>query len=147
MNSSDTWTRTHERQDLLSELCSVAGRVGPDDLRATYGERIDAVFDDYDHFLGAAFRRWFTAFAAGLDTLLDEDAGDVAVAARGLASDLWRRNPGLWAIVDTYRESPAWRRQRQFLLATLGLDLDAVTEPAGGRREPAPTRSWLQRVG
>src|SRR5882762_5065146 len=124
MNSSDAWVRTHRRNDLLSAICAEVAQTGPDELRGRYGDRIDEVFGDFDDFLLAAFQRWFTAFAAGLDSALESDADDLALAAKQLSAQICRRHPGLWAIVDDYREgtalAPAWARQRQFLLAMAG---------------------------
>jgi hypothetical protein len=153
MNRSDTgWERTHQRNDLLSAICADVAMAGPDGIRGTYGDRIDAVFGGFDDFLLAAFQRWFTAFSAGLD--FDDD--DQVAAANRLSGELCRRNPGLWAIVDEYRQdlpiAPAWARQRRTLMAIAGLDLDAATEPPGGRRcRPAAAdvrrRAMLERVG
>lgn len=143
MNSSDAWTRTHQRNALLTEVASGAGH-----------DRIEAVFESYDDFLLAAFQRLFTGFVAGLDSLLDEGPADLDAAARQLVGRLRERSPGLWAIVEENRRDPAlaaaWNRQWQVLMATTGLNLDAITEPVGGRRcAPAvvrPRRSQLERV-
>jgi hypothetical protein len=124
----NSWTRTHQRNALLTEVSAGAG----------LDDRIGAAFEDYDDFLLAAFQRMFTGFVAGLDTLLDEGPDDLDVAARQLVARLRERNPGLWAIVEENRENPAlavaWNRQWKVLMVTTGLDLDAVTEPVGGRR-------------
>lgn len=129
MNSHDPRTtnapygQTHRRNNLLTAVAADVPRVGLEAALSAYGDQLETAFGSLDEFALAAFQRWFTAFAARLDTELEP--GEIFAS-------LTERNPGLWAIVAGHLDRPevarAWGRQRTMLLHQLGIDLNSVAD-------------------
>src|SRR5689334_11592073 len=82
---SDSWDRLHRRHRLVRAVLDEIGRTG----RVAVGPRlradVDAEFGDFGELLAEIQRRWYRAFDARLDAMLEREPDDLAAAM----ADLW----------------------------------------------------------
>lgn len=140
---SAAWDRVHNRHRVAALVLDDVRRRGHAETVVRWSDEIEGAFGDLDSFLRHVQRRWYTALAARVDRVLEQETPDRQAAVRQAWSDLSRLDPASRLLLDAYAGHPALqhgeRRHSQLLRAALRPRQDA-TEPA-----VTPARSWLPR--
>lgn len=138
-----SWERTHRRHELLHAVMDEIALVGrPDRLAA----EIDAEFGGMAGFLQEVQLRWFRAFDARLDGVLEEWPDDLHGALVRLWQEVAAAMPLHRLVLDTHAGHPALAdpddQHRRRLLAATGVRLDPIA-PAEQRQS---RRCWRTLV-
>lgn len=149
---STAWQRVHDRHQLSARILADVRRSGRGTVTARWADDIAETFGDLDSFLQHVQRRWYTALAARVDGLLEDDVADRQAAVRALWVDLARTDPASRLLLDAYAGHPALahgeRRHASLLAAVLAPveppDTDDATGTARVRRRPCRLLSLLR---
>lgn len=141
--------RVRTRHQLLEAVLADVARTGRP--LVTHIDEVTAEFGDVDAFLLAAQHRWYTAFYAHLDAVL-EDPTDVQESVARMWWQLARQMPALRALLDVHTGRSILgvveAQHRHRVLRDVGVDL--ATLPAAqvtqAARCPALSR-WRRRHG
>ncbi|MFI6318194.1 hypothetical protein ACIBG8_11780 [Nonomuraea sp. NPDC050556] len=122
-----SWERTHRRHELLHAVLDEFARSGrPDRLAA----EIEAEFGGWAGFLQEVQLRWFRAFDARLDGVLEEWPADLHGALVRLWQEVAAAMPEHRRVLNAYAGYPALAepedRHRRRLLAATGVRLDPI---------------------
>lgn len=141
---SGSWENAHRRYALAHALADDVQRAGPSAIRGREAE-INEVYGGLDQALQDIQYRWYHAFHAAADVLL-EDGGSTDPAA------VWRstaKTHGSYrAVLDAFADHPALAEGEEYhrikLLAATGKDQrQLAATPAVGR---CPRRKLLSRA-
>jgi hypothetical protein len=133
---------------VLDDIAVTARPVIPARLRAA----VDAEFGGLGDFLREVQVRWYRAFNARLDDLLEEQPRDLHAALVQLWHDLADTMPTARYLLDSHLDHPKLAagdaRHRSLLHTVTGVDLDPASLP---RRSlpmpPSPRCPLLKRAG
>lgn len=116
------------RHRLLADVLADVARTGHPVVTRT--EEVAAAFGDLDAFLLAAQHRWYTAFYAHLDAVLEDPHGDLDTAVACMRADLVAAQPALRALLDAHAQRPILAlveaQHRHRVLTDVGVDLAAL---------------------
>jgi hypothetical protein len=98
---TDSWDRLHRRHRLVHAVLDDIARTDRPAVAPRFAAAIDAEFGDLGGFLRDVQLRWYRAFDARLDALLEDEPADLP----GAVAELWRE------LADTM---PAARRLLDF---------------------------------
>ncbi|UUV35883.1 hypothetical protein NQK81_21385 [Amycolatopsis roodepoortensis] len=125
----------------MTEVLAAVSRGGPVAVRG-YTERIVRDFGSMEAFLCDLQRRWFTAFDARLDAVLEGLPGDPLRELVTLSRELEGALPHVAAVLDAYAGHPALKagemRHAHALLQATGIEYHLVV--AERSRIPRPRR-------
>ena len=120
---SMAWERTHRRYDLVNAVLAEVARTGEPRIPADLTGEIDEVFGDLTAFVCDVRRRWYLAFDARLDQLLENPPDDLDRAVAGLWRDLERERPAVRLLLDAHPAPTAVdAHHRAALLTATGVD-------------------------
>jgi hypothetical protein len=104
---SDSWNRLHRRHELVHAVLDAIASRGKPDIPARFVSAVDAEFGDLGGFLREVQSRWYRAFDARLDMLLEHEPTDLPAAI----ADLWRgladTMPAARRLLDAHAAHPA----------------------------------------
>ncbi|HEV2782209.1 MAG TPA: hypothetical protein VGX25_22690 [Actinophytocola sp.] len=104
---SDSWNRAHRRYRLVHAVLAGIARTGRPEVPARLAAAVDAEFGDFGEFLRDVQARWYRAFDARLDTVLEVGPDDLPAAV----ADVWRglsdTMPAARLLLDAHAEHPA----------------------------------------
>ena len=140
---SEAWDRVHNRYRVAAWVLDDVRRSRRPETISRWSDEIEEAFGDLDSFLRHIQRRWYTALAARVDQILEEQVSDRQAAVRAAWQELTRLEPASRLLLDAYAGHPALehgeRRHSEMLGAALTPTPEA-TEPAA-----APAWSWWPR--
>lgn len=120
-----SWDRQHRRHQLLHAVLREVGRTGRPAVPARYRADVNAEFGDFGGFLREVQLRWYRAFDARLDAVLEEAPGDLAAAIADIWATLADTMPSSRLLLDTHAAHPALRalheHHRRTLRAATGM--------------------------
>lgn len=121
---SDSWDRLHRRHRLVGAVLNEVGRTGRPAVAARYRADVDAEFGDFAGLLLEIQHRWYRAFDARLDALLEHEPDDLAAALADIWAGLAEIMPAARLLLDTHTDHPALRalhaHHRRSLRVALG---------------------------
>lgn len=106
---SDSWARTHRRYRLVQDVLDTVARSGRPVVPAAFTPAVDAEFGGFDGFLRDVQLRWYRAFDARLDALLEDEPDDLEAAIARLRYELDGAMPAAALLLATHSEHPALR--------------------------------------
>jgi hypothetical protein len=106
---SDTWDRTHRRYRLVQDVLENIARTGRPAVPAAFTPAVDAEFGGFGGFLRDVRLRWYRAFDARLDALLEDEPDDLEAALARLHRELAAAMPGAAHLLAAHAEHPALR--------------------------------------
>jgi hypothetical protein len=120
---SDSWDRTHRRYRLVQDVLENISRSGRPVVPAALTPAVDAEFGGFDGFLRDVRLRWYRAFDARLDALLEDEPDDLDAALAHLRHELAGDMPAAAILLAAHAEHPALRaldldHQRKLRAAT-----------------------------
>jgi hypothetical protein len=140
---SAAWDRAHNRYEVAARVLDDVRRSRHAETLTRWSDEIEAAFGDLDAFLRHVQRRWYTALAARVDRILEDEVWDRQAAVREAWEELARLDPASRLVLDAYSGHPALehgeRRHSQLLGAALMPPQDVTTSA------PTPARSWWPR--
>jgi hypothetical protein len=138
---SDSWDRLHRRHRLVHAVLYEIGRTGRPAVAAKFRADVDAEFGDFGGFLAEVQRRWYRAFDARLDALLEHEPDELEPAVADIWAALADRMPATRLLLDTHTGHPALRElhahHRRNLRAALG-----AHHPPGRNDDRTAPRAW-----
>jgi len=149
---SAAWERVHDRYRVSRVVLEEVGRSGRADAVSAWADEIEAAFGDLDAFLQHVQRRWYTALAARVDAVLEQDVADRQAAVRAAWSELAGVDPATRVVLDAYAGHPALQHGERAHTRLLGAALASPPQPrviARQRRwviQRCPLRSWLRAL-
>jgi hypothetical protein len=125
-----TWERVHKRHELVHAVLDDLSSAGRSTVPARFAAEIEAEFGDFGGFLREVQLRWYRAFDARLDALLENEPDDL----RGALIDLWRElvdaMPAARRLLGAYATHPALvpldRHHRRSVHAVTGISHDLL---------------------
>ncbi|GAA2796943.1 hypothetical protein [Nonomuraea dietziae] len=132
-----SWDRVHRRHELVHAVLASGLTTVPPGLAV----EVDAEFGGFGGFLQEVQRRWYRAFDARLDAVLEEWPRDLHDALVRQWQDLALTMPAARRMLDANADHPALvgadEQHRRRLHAATGLVLSpaSLTEPLAGRRK------------
>lgn len=146
---SHSWDRQHRRHRLVRAVLSEIGRTGRPAVAARFRAEVDAEFGDFAGFLLEVQLRWYRAFDARLDAVLETEPDDLPAAVADLWAGLADTMPDSRLLLDTHAEHPALRvlheHHRRTLRAATGLRPESSAVGPPGRRSDHPPGSHHDR--
>ncbi|WP_157431693.1 hypothetical protein [Actinomadura hibisca] len=136
-----SWNSTHRRHRLVRTVLDEVARTGAPEIPAHRGAEIDAEFGGPGEFLLEVQRRWYRAFDARLDALLERWPSEVRTALVRLWHDLAAATPGERLLLDAHVDhsdlAALHAHHRRMLRWATGVDLPLIpSAPAPARRAP-----------
>lgn len=120
---SMAWEETRRRYNLVHAVLAEMARTGRPTIPPNLTAEVDEVFGDFAAFLSDVRRRWYQAFDARLDQLLENPPRDLTRAVAGLWRDLEREQPAVRILFDAYpATTPVDAHHRAKLLTATGVD-------------------------
>jgi hypothetical protein len=120
-----TWDRLHRRHRLVHAVLVEIGRTGRPAVAAKFRADVDAEFGDFGGFLLEVQLRWYRAFDARLDAVLESEPDDLAAAMADSWATLADAMPSSRLLLDTHAAHPALRplheHHRRTLRAATGI--------------------------
>lgn len=139
------------RNQLLDTVLADVTRTGLP--LVTRIDEANATFGGVDAFLLAAQHRWYTAFYAHLDAVLEDPGNDAGESVARMWGSVAASHPALRALLDAYAERPALAavdaQHRDRVRRDVGVDLATLPAVPGAVRAarcPVVTL-WRQRRG
>lgn len=138
-----TWHHAHRRYELVEAVLAAGEPTVPAALQA----RVDAEFGDFGGFLREVQARWYRAFDARLDAVLEDGPADMDAALAELWRDLAGTMPAVRRLLDVHADHPvvaasnAHHRRRLHAATGVLLNPVQIAEP----RPPRPERRRLPR--
>lgn len=135
-----SWSRVHRRHRLVHEVLTDIESTRRPEIPARRQAEVDAEFGGFAEFLREVQLRWYRAFDARLDALLEDPPPDMHAALARLWRDLTGTLPATRFLLDAHTDHPALAglhdRHRRTLHAATGVFLDLISDPAtaGGVR-------------
>lgn len=137
-----SWERAHRRHELVHAVLAAGLPIVPPELAA----EVDAEFGGLGGFLQEVQRRWYRAFDARLDALLEQPPQDMRDALVQLWQDLSLTMPAARLMLDANADHPALaeadEHHRRMLHAATGV----VLSPQSISPEPESRRSRCLRT-
>lgn len=135
-----SWQRVNRRHRLVEAVLAAVAETGEAEVPAAFQAEIEAEFGGFGEFLREVQVRWYRAFDARLDAVLEEGPDDMREALAGLWLDLGDAMPAARHLLDTHIDHPALtslhdRHQRRLHAAT-----GVLTDPPSYRRPPPVSR-------
>jgi hypothetical protein len=125
-----TWAQVHRRHELVHAVLDDLAATGRSAVPARFAAEIDAEFGDFGGFLQDVQLRWYRAFDARLDALLENDPDDLRTALVGLWRALTETMPAARRLLDAYAAHPALTQldehHRRTLRAVTGISHDLL---------------------
>lgn len=106
---SESWDRTHRRYRLVQDVLENIARSGRPVVPAAFTPAVDAEFGGFDGFLREVRLRWYRAFDARLDALLEDEPDDLEAALTRLRHELTAAMPAAALLLAAHAEHPALR--------------------------------------
>jgi hypothetical protein len=131
-----SWQQVHRRHRLVDAALADVARSGRPVLGAARRREVDAEYGELDGFLRDVQQRWFRAFDARLDAVLERDPADLPAALAELWHELAEQQPAVRLLLDAHAGHPvltelAERHDRALHRATgVRLDPARLTRPA-----------------
>ncbi|MBA8951049.1 hypothetical protein ACFQU9_01845 [Actinomadura namibiensis] len=123
-----SWNST--RHSLVRDVLDEVARTGVPEVPGGRRAEIDAAFGGLGAFLLEVQRRWYRAFDARLDALLENRPQDIDSALAALWHGLAADAPGARLLLDAHLDHPALaelhRQHRRMLHWATGVRLDLV---------------------
>ena len=120
-----SWERSHRRDRLVGAVLHEIGRTRRPAVAARYRADVDAEFGSFGGFLLEVQLRWYRAFDARLDAVLENEPDDLAAALDDSWATLADAMPSSRLLLDTHAAHPALRglheHHRRTLLAATGI--------------------------
>lgn len=136
-----SWNRVHRRHELVHAVLDDIADSGQPVVPARWRTEVDAEFGGFGEFLREVQRRWYRAFDARLDAVLEDRPPDTCAALVELWHDLAGAMPTARFLLDAHVDHPALAalhdRHRRALHAATGVHLAPVLI---ARRPPAPPK-------
>lgn len=126
---SDSWDRLHRRHRLVRAVLSEIGRTGRPAVAAKFRADVDAEFGDFGGFLIEVQRRWYRAFDARLDGLLEHEPAELEPAIADLWAGLADTMPATRLLLDAHAAHPSLRELHDHHRRTLRSALGAHHPP------------------
>jgi hypothetical protein len=104
---SDSWNRAHRRYQLVHAVLDGIAGTGRPAVPARLAADVDAEFGDFGGFLRDVQLRWYRAFDARLDTVLETEPDDLPAAVADVWRDLSDTMPAARLLLDAHAEHPA----------------------------------------
>jgi hypothetical protein len=140
---SHAWDRTHRNYQLAHQVADDFACSGMPSLTRWSGD-IDTVFGDLAAFLRDVQVRWYTAFDAALDRVLEHRPPDPLVEISKVWTELADTLHPYRTLLDGFATHPALAEgdacHRERLIAMFGIDPSAVVGTAGTERRPRRRR-------
>lgn len=128
---SDSWDRLHRRHRLVHAVLDDMARTGKPAVAAMFATAVDAEFGDFGGFLRDVQLRWYRAFDARLDMVLENEPDDLPGAVAELWRDLVDAMPAARRLLDNHAGHPALtpgdEHHRRTLRAATGIRHDSRT--------------------
>lgn len=125
---SASWDRARRRYQLVHAVLDDIARTGRPVIPARYAADVDAEFGDFGGFLREVQMRWYRAFDARLDTVLECQPDDLCAAVAGVWRDLSAALSASRLLLDAHAEHPALaeldEHHRRTLRAATGIRHD-----------------------
>jgi hypothetical protein len=122
---SDSWDRLHRRHRLVRAVLAEIGRTGRPVVAPRLRADVDAEFGDFGGLLAEVQHRWYRAYDARLDAVLEHEPDDLAAALADLWAGLADTMPATRMLLDAHAEHPALRplhdHHRRTLRTALGV--------------------------
>ncbi len=93
--------------ELVEAVLDHPAQLGRPTLPAAQQRELEDLFGGYQEFLVAMHRRWYAAFGARLDAVLEENPADLPGAVAGMWDTLAAEQPGVRALLDAVADHPA----------------------------------------
>lgn len=120
---SMAWEEARRRYSLNRAVLAEIARTGRPTIPTNLATEVDEVFGDFATFLSDARRRWYQAFDARLDQLLENPPRDLNRAVANLWRELEREQPAVRILFDAYpATTPVDAHHRARLLTATGVD-------------------------
>ena len=138
---SDSWDRLHRRHRLVRAVLHEIGRTGRPAVAAKFRADVHAEFGDFGGFLREVQYRWYRAFDARLDTVLEAEPKDLPAAVADIWTGLAEAMPASRLLLETHAQHPALRElhdhHRRALRAATGksLTIGPPEHRPGGRHD------------
>lgn len=136
---SDSWDRLHRRHRLVRAVLYEIGRTGRPAVAAKFRADVEAEFGDFGGFLAEIQRRWYRAFDARLDTVLETEPDDLPAAVADIWATLADTMPASRLLLDTHDTHPALRalheHHRRTLRAATGVRHTSSTIGPGSNHD------------
>ncbi len=124
----------HRRDQLVAAVLCEIGRTGRPTVSARLLADIDAVFGDFGGFLIELQLRWYRAFDARMDAVLETLPDDVSAAVADVWCELGDAMPAARLLLDVHAEHPALRvlhdHHRRTLRSATGINHESGSSPA-----------------
>lgn len=121
---TDSWNRTHRRYRLVYAVLEDIARTGRPEIAARFRAGLQIEFGDLGGFLRDVCRRWYRAFDARLDAVLEQPPDDLAGAVAGVRRAVDEAMPAARLLLDAHTGHPALEElaehHRRTLLAATG---------------------------
>ncbi|GAA2587131.1 hypothetical protein SMC26_13865 [Actinomadura fulvescens] len=102
-----SWSRSHRRHQLVHEVLADLADRGRPELPARWQADVDAEFGGFKGFLMEVQVRWYRAFDARLDAILEDWPPDPAAALDKLWLGLADTMPAARFLLDAHLDHPA----------------------------------------
>jgi hypothetical protein len=140
---SSSWDRLHRRNRLVRAVLYEVGRTGRPAVAARFRGDVDAEFGDFGGFLVEVQLRWYRAFDARLDTVLENEPEDLPAAVADVWAGLADAMPASRLLLDANAEhsalGPIHAHHRRTLRSATGIRHESISVgPPGRRSEDAP---------
>ena len=116
---ASSWDRLHRRHRLVHAVLHEIDRTGRPAVAATLRAEVDAEFGDFGGLLTEVQLRWYRAFDARLDLVLENEPDDLPAAVADIWATLADTMPASRLLLDTHAEHPALRASHEHHRLTL----------------------------
>lgn len=106
---TNSWDRPGRRHRLVHAVLGEIERTGRPAVAARLRADVDAEFGDFGGFLTEVQLRWYRAFDARLDMVLENEPDDLPAAVADIRARLADTMPANHLLLHTHAEHPALR--------------------------------------
>ncbi|MFI6910019.1 hypothetical protein ACIBKY_52785 [Nonomuraea sp. NPDC050394] len=133
-----SWESSRQRHLLVHAVLADIAATGRPSVSGELAARVAAEFGDFDGLLREVQLRWYRAFDARLDALLEDWPPDIDAALTALWLDLSAAMPGARFLLDAHAGRPALAaldaHHRRTLHAATGVHAVRLPRPPPHRR-------------
>ena len=104
---SSSWDRLHWRNWLVRAVLYEVGRTGRPVVPARFRGDVNVEFGDFGGFLVEVQLRWYRAFDARMDAVLEHEPDDLPAAVADVWAGLADTMPATRLLLDAHAEHPA----------------------------------------
>jgi hypothetical protein len=123
---ANEWDRLRRRHRLVHAVLEEVDRTGRPAVAARLRADVDAEFGDFGGFLTEVQLRWYRAFDARLDAVLENEPDDLPAAVADIRAGLAGTMPASRLLLHTHAEHPVLRvlheHHRRSLRAATGIN-------------------------